>query len=398
MTATERRTVLSLAMLYCFRMLGLFMVMPLLALYAADLGDASPAMVGLALGIYGLSQAALQLPLGWLSDWIGRKPVILGGLLLLAIGSLVAANADTVAGLVAGRFLQGAGAIASSVMALAADLTRPDQRTKAMALIGISIGLSFALAMVLGPVFAGLGGLSLVFYVTMGLALTGMAIVLLLVPTPRGPIQQHAEVGARLGMIPRALRDGSLMRLNAGIFVLHFTLTACFLLVPPLLESVAGLPREQHWQAYLAAAGLSVLGMLPMLVAAERAGLPRQMFIAGILLLLVSVAALGLAGGALTIYLGLWGFFVGFNYMEATLPSLVSKAVFAGGKGTALGIFTSCQFLGIFSGGTLGGWLQQLWGPGGVVACALALLLLWGLFGMPAEPLRTAVPAEAPEA
>lgn len=397
MSAVERRTVASLTLLYNFRLLGLFMVLPLLSLYAGDLSGATPALIGLALGIYGLSQALLQIPLGWLSDWIGRKPVILGGLLLLAIGSLVAARADDVAGLILGRSLQGAGAIASTVMALAADLTSPEQRTKAMALIGMSIGVSFAVALVLGPALAGVGGLSLVFHATTGLALVGMAIVLWLVPTPRGEVQQHAEVGARLAMIPRSLKDSTLLRIDLGIFTLHFTLMACFLLVPPLLESVAGLPRERHWQIYLPTVLLSIVGMVPMLIVAERGGRPRSMFALGILAMFGAVLALALVDGPLGIYLGLWVYFVGFNYMEATLPSMVSKAARPGGKGTALGIFATAQFLGIFAGGTLGGWLQQAWGPQGVVAVCLGLLALWLLVSLPGVPAVAVPQREVPE-
>ena len=235
MTALERRTVSSLALLYSFRMLGLFMVLPLLALYAADLPGATPTLIGLALGIYGLTQALLQIPFGWLSDQVGRKPVIVGGLVLFALGSALAASADSIYGIVAGRTLQGAGAIASTVMALVADLTREEQRTKAMAVVGMSIGLSFAVALVLGPLVAAAGGLSAVFWVTTALAAIGMAIVLLLVPTPPASGIDHSEVGARAGLIGRSLRDRALARLNFGVFTLHFTLMACFLVVPAFL-------------------------------------------------------------------------------------------------------------------------------------------------------------------
>ena len=381
-TPLERRTVASLALLYSFRMLGLFMVLPLLALYAGDMAGATPALIGLALGIYGLSQALLQIPFGWLSDWIGRKPVILAGLLLFAGGSLLAATADSVAGLVLGRALQGAGAIASTVMALAADLTRPDQRTKAMALIGMSIGLSFALALVLGPLIASAGGLSLVFHVTTGLALLGMAIVIWLVPAPPVIREVHPDVGARLGLIPRALRNTALLRLNAGVFVLHFVLMACFLLVPQFLESQGGLPRDRHWLVYLPALLLSIAGMVPMMIAAERGGRPWQMFVLGIVLLFGAVAALGFSADTLLFYAALWLFFVGFNYMEATLPSLLSRVVFEGGKGTAMGVFSTCQFLGAFAGGAAGGWILQYWGAEAVVALCLGLILLWLLLAL----------------
>jgi predicted MFS family arabinose efflux permease len=385
MTALEKRSVNSLALLYSFRMLGLFMVLPLLALYAVDLPGATPALVGLALGIYGLSQALLQIPLGWLSDWVGRKPIIIGGLFVFALGSLVAATADTMGGLILGRFLQGAGAIASTVMALAADLTRPEQRTKAMALIGVSIGLSFAVALVVGPALANFGGIASVFYATAGLALVGVVIVWLLVPTPDQRGQEYAEVGARLALIPRSLRNVSLLRLDAGVFILHFVLMACFLLVPSYLEQTAGIPRESHWLVYLPALALSIAGMVPMMIVAERRKRPRGMFIAALLMLVAALAALGLASEPMLLLGGLWLFFVGFNYLEATLPSMVSKVAFEGGKGTALGVYSTSQYLGIFCGGAVGGWVQQQFAPATLIGLCLALVLVWLVMVFPAR-------------
>ena len=243
MTALERRSVGSLALLYSFRMLGLFMVLPLLALYATDLVGATPLLVGLALGAYGLSQAVLQIPLGWLSDRVGRKPVIIGGLLVFGLGSLVAAAADSASGVVLGRFLQGAGAIASTIMALVADVTTEEQRTKAMAIIGASIGASFALALVLGPVVAGLAGLSGVFYLTALLAVVGILIVVLLVPSPT-PLVGIAATGPRGPYIRGALSDPTLLRLNFGVFTLHFVLMASFLIVPQMLQGELGVSRS----------------------------------------------------------------------------------------------------------------------------------------------------------
>ncbi len=383
MTPLERRSVGSLTLLYSFRMLGLFMVLPLLALYAADLPGASASLIGLALGIYGLTQALLQVPLGWLSDQVGRKPVIVAGLCLFALGSVIAAEAQSIHGIIAGRMLQGAGAIASTVMALVADLTREEQRTKAMALVGISIGLAFALALILGPLLASVGGLSLVFWFTAALALCGIGIVLLLVPTAsrhRG----DGEVDARAGLIGRSLRNPALLRLNFGVFALHTVLMACFLVVPGYLEQSAGIDRDHHWQVYLPVLVLSVIGMLPLMAVAERGGRPRQMFLLGVALLFIAVAALGFSSIQSIFYGALWLFFVGFNFLEATLPSMVSKTVFPGGRGTAMGLFSTSQFLGAFAGGAGGGWLLQHFGREAMMGLCLALLALWWLIALPA--------------
>ena len=395
MTALERRSVSSLALLYSFRMLGLFMVLPLLSLYAGDMPGATPSLIGLALGAYGLTQAALQLPLGWLSDQVGRKPVIIGGLLVFALGSVLAATADSLWGIVIGRAVQGAGAIAATVMALVADLTSTEQRTKAMAIVGMSIGLSFAVALVLGPVIAAVGGLASVFWVTALLAGGGIAIVALLVPTPDAGAVMHSDVGARPKLFGRALRDPALLRLNFGVFSLHFILMACFLVVPGALEQLAGVDRAHHWQVYLPVLVLSVVGMLPLMRIAERGGRPREMFLCGIALLALAIPMLGLASSAMVLYLALWLFFVGFNYLEATLPSQVSKSVFSGGKGTALGIYSTCQFLGTFAGGAGGGWLVQHFGQLSLVGLCLGLALAWWLLMLGAA--LTTVPVPDPE-
>jgi MFS family permease len=397
MTALERRTVSSLALLYSFRMLGLFMVLPLLALYAADLPGASPALIGLALGVYGLTQAILQIPFGWLSDQLGRKPVIIAGLLLFALGSVVAGMAESIYGIILGRTLQGSGAIASTVMALVADLTREEQRTKAMAVVGMSIGLSFAVALVLGPLVAAFGGLHSVFWFTAVLAVGGIGIVILLVPSPAaiaagyhsvGPSSTghspagRSEVVPRAGLIGRSLKDPALARLNFGVFCLHFILMACFLVIPGFLEQSLGIDRDRHWQVYLPILLLSIIGMVPLMMVAERGGKPRQMFLLGIALVLVAVAILGFTSTSVIFYFGLWVFFVGFNFLEATLPSLVSKTVFAGGKGTAMGVYSTCQFLGAFVGGAAGGWVLQHKGVNGLIGLCMLLTAIWWLVAL----------------
>jgi MFS family permease len=388
MTELERRTVTALAGLYSFRMLGLFMVLPLLSLYAGDFSGSSALLVGIALGAYGLTQALLQIPFGLLSDRIGRKPVILFGLALFALGSLWAAEAESIYGIIGGRILQGAGAIASTVMALVADLTRDEQRTKAMAVVGMSIGASFAVALVVGPVIAAFGGLPAVFYVTAGLAVTGMLIVLLAVPRPQHLSNLHRETGTVPDLLMRSLLDLSLARLNISVFLLHFVLMAGFVALPLIMEQQMGLHRDRHWQVYLPALLLSVLGMVPLMIVAERAGRLKQAFIVAVGLIAMGQWFLTGSLGEVWFYLGLWVFFVGFNYLEATLPSLVSKTVYAGGKGTALGVFSTFQFLGAFVGGLAGGWALQTWGTGGVLWLCLAVAIPWLLLAFTLTPPR----------
>jgi len=394
MTPQERRTVGALALLYSFRMLGLFMVLPLLELYAADMPGAGPVTIGIALGAYGLSQALLQMPLGWLSDNVGRKPVIIGGLLMFAFGSFVAASSHSIFGIILGRALQGAGAIASTVMALLADLTGEEQRTKAMAVVGMSIGVTFALALVLGPLVAAVAGLKAVFWLNALLALCGILIVLLRVPTP-GALERHSDVLARKGLFGRSLKDTGLQRLNFSIFALHFTLMALFLVVPVALRDKAGLDPDNHWMVYLPALLLSIAGMVPMMIMAERHGRLRGMFLLAIGLLLLALPAIVFAPVPFVLYLGIVLFFTGFNYLEATLPSLVSKVVSPEGKGTALGIFSTSQFLGAFAGGAAGGWMLRLDGSTGIAVSCAALAVVWLLVFLPGDAVpvtRAAAP------
>lgn len=387
MNALERRSVAALALLYCFRMLGLFMVLPLLALYADELQGATPALIGLAVGIYGLTQALLQVPLGMLSDRVGRLPILICGLAVFALGSFLAAQADTIGGVILGRLLQGAGAISSTIMALVADLTRDEQRTKAMALVGISIGLSFALAMMLGPLLASAGGLSLVFNATGAMALVGIVVLVTLVPRVRR-LATHGEVGTVPSLLWRTLADRNLLRLNTGVFTLHFILMASFVGVPLVLEQSLGIDRDAHWKIYLPVLVLSVLGMFPLIMLAERLGRLRLALGLGISGLALSQwLATGVFGFAV-FCLGLWLYFLAFNYLEAALPSLVSKAVYAGGKGTALGVYTTFQFLGAFAGGACGGLALQAGGTGGVLMLCAAVALLWLPLALSMHPPR----------
>lgn len=377
MSTSERRAGASLAAVFAFRMLGLFMVLPVLAIYGQDLKGATPLLIGMAIGAYGITQAFLQIPMGMLSDRIGRKPVIIGGLILFALGGLLAAQADSIGGVIAGRVLQGAGAIAAAIMALVADLTRDQHRTKAMAMIGMSIGLSFAVAMVAGPLIAGAGGLSAVFYTTAVLALVGIALVGLVVPTPV-EVHHHRDAGVVKGAFLPALRNGDLLRLNYGIAVLHALLMACFVAIPLALQEHAGLPRESHWWVYLTALLLSFVGMVPLIIYAERKRRIKRVALGAILLLALVQPLMWLTMDSLAWFVVIIVlFFVAFNLLEATLPSLLSKIAPAGGKGTAMGIYSTSQFAGAAIGGVLGGAVYGSYGLGGVFACCALLALSW---------------------
>ncbi|WP_341502849.1 MFS transporter [Gallaecimonas sp. GXIMD4217] len=376
LTKTEKRAALTLASVFSLRMLGLFMIMPVFALYGRELVGYSPLWVGLAIGAYGLTQALLQIPMGMLSDRFGRRRVILAGLALFAVGSVVAALADSVYGVVAGRVLQGAGAVASAILALAADLSRDEQRPKVMGIIGVCIGLSFALAMVTGPVVADLVGLSGLFWLTAVLALAGMAVIAWAVPS----VSHHAPRGDTLPALNRLgalLGNGQLLRLDLGIFLLHFMLTALFVVVPGLLVQ-AGLVSRDHWMLYFPVVVAAFFAMIPMIILAEKKHWSRQMVQLALVIMLAALAA------AWWLQAQLWGlvlalglFFMAFNYLEATLPALIARIAPAGDKGSAMGIYSSAQFLGAFFGGTLAGTMAEYADIDGVFILAAGLVLIW---------------------
>ena len=373
----ERRAALSLAGIFSLRMLGMFMILPVFALYADKLEGATPAMIGLAIGAYGLTQAILQIPFGLLSDRIGRKPVIAAGLLLFVLGSVVAALSTNIYGIILGRAIQGSGAIAAAVMALAADLTREEQRTKAMAIIGMSIGFSFSVAMVAGPVLDHWVGLAGIFWLTAILACCGIAVLYLLVPQPEIS-RPHRDAQPIPAQFIAVLRDGQLLRLNFGILSLHMVLTATFTVLPLILRDNVGLPSQHHWYVYLPVMALSVAAMVPFIIIAERRRRLKQVFLGAILV--VAGAEVGLAFWHMTlasVTALLFLFYVGFNLLEATLPSLISKMAPPDSKGTAMGFYSSSQFFGAFLGGSIGGWLQGRAGLSGVLIFCAASAGLW---------------------
>jgi MFS family permease len=375
MLPAERRAVAFLALIYAVRMAGLFVVLPVLALHAATLGGVTPRLTGLAIGIYGLTQAVLQIPYGAWSDRYGRRRIIIIGLLVFAAGSVFAGAADTIYMLILGRALQGAGAVAGVVMALAADLTRESQRSKAMAAIGASIGASFLLSIVAGPALYTLVGGHGIFYFTALTAVLAVGVLQWGVPrtvatTVRVPAAE-TSVAAQQGR--------PLFGINLGIFMLHAVLTGCFVAIPGVLRDTLGLPVADHWKIYLLAMLAGLCLMLPCLLYAEKAGRIRTLLIAATLCLAICLA--GLAGGygkslyGFTVLLCL--FFTAFNALEAVFPSLVSRMAAAGRKGAALGTYATSQFLGAFCGGVTAGWVLQQWGADGVFRMTALYALLW---------------------
>lgn len=373
----ERRAAISLAGIFSLRMLGMFMILPVFALYAAKLDGATPALMGLAIGAYGMTQAILQIPFGLLSDRFGRKPVIAVGLLLFALGSVVAALSTSIYGIILGRAIQGSGAIAAAVMALAADLTREEQRTNAMAIIGMSIGFSFSLALVTGPILDHWIGLSGIFWLTAVLACVGIAGLYLVVPQPQVS-RVHRDAEPVPAQFMSVLKDAQLLRLNYGILSLHLILTATFTVLPLILRDYLGMVSAKHWHLYLPVMLLSVAAMIPFIILAERRRRMKQVFLGAIAV--VALAEFGMAlwhVSLVSVGLLLFLFYAGFNLLEATLPSLISKMAPSDSKGTAMGFYSSSQFLGAFIGGAAGGWLQGHFGIAGVLVFCGVIAMLW---------------------
>jgi MFS family permease len=386
MSRAELRAALSLSGVYALRMLGLFMILPVFALYATHLEGVTPALTGLAIGVYGVTQAMLQIPAGLLSDRVGRKPVIIGGLLVFALGSVVAAQAESIHMVILGRALQGSGAIAAAIMALAADLTREEHRIKTMALIGMSIGISFAVALIMGPVLDRWVGVPGIFWITAALALGGIAVVAFVVPHPV-EIRIHREAEAIPAQFGRVLRQAELLRLDFGILMLHAILTASFVVLPLVLRDEAGLVAAEHWKVYLPVLVCSVLAMLPLIIQAERKGRIKPVFLFAITLLVAAELGLFLLPvSVVSVVALLFVFFTAFNLLEATLPSLISRVAPVDCRGTAMGVYSSSQFFGAFLGGTLGGMLHGRFGLHAVFIVAAGGALVWLLLALSMTP------------
>ncbi|HET7412754.1 MAG TPA: MFS transporter [Pararhizobium sp.] len=373
----ETRAAGSLAAIFSVRLLGLFMIYPVFATYAKGLDDVTPYKIGLALGIYGLTQGLLQIPFGLLSDRIGRKVMIVLGLVLFGIGSAVAALSTSIDGIIIGRAIQGGGAVGSVILACVADLTAEENRTKAMALVGITIGLSFMIAVVAGPVIAGFVGVAGIFWLMAILAAIGVAITLFVVPSPRR-ITVHRDAETVPALFRTILRDPELLRLDFGIFSLHAMLTASFLVIPGLLGHSVDVTSHEQWIVYLPVLVVSVLVMVPAIIVGEKQRRMKAVLVAAIIALGASQVMLAAGPGNLYVVLAaITLFFSGFNVMEASLPSLVTKTAPPDAKGTATGIYSSSQFLGIFIGGVVGGWAHQAGGVTTLFALTAALAVLW---------------------
>lgn len=394
MSRDEKRAGAALASVFALRMLGLFLILPVFAVHAQHIpGGSDMTLVGLALGAYGLTQAMFQIPFGMASDAFGRKRVIVFGLLLFAAGSALAALSTDIWWTIAGRILQGAGAISAAVTALAADLTREQHRTKVMAMIGSSIGLMFAVSLVAAPALYAAIGMAGIFWLTAAFAIAAIGLVTRVVPPapplPHGPKPPFRDV----------LRDTQLLRLNFGIFTLHMAQMAMFVVVPGLLIRYGGLPLASHWQVYLPAVLASFVLMVPAIIFAEKRDKIQPVFVLAIGLLLVTLLVMAFGGTSFTIVAGgLLSFFVAFNILEAMLPSLISRVAPARAKGAALGVYNTTQALGLFAGGALGGWLLKHFGASAVFFFDAAAVTLWlgAAATMRRVPLRGVATTERP--
>lgn len=381
-TAFQIRSITSLAAIFSTRLLGLFLILPIFALYTHKLLDATPNLIGIALGIYGLTQAIFQIPLATWSDKIGRKPVILFGLLIFIAGSVLAALSTSIYGIIIGRALQGAGAIGSTTIALVADLTTVENRTKGMAVIGMSIGVSFALAMMMGPLLNYWIGLSGIFWTTAMLGVLSIGLLLSFVPRPP-KFTVHADRQISFSLFKRILIRPELLRLNVGIFILHALLTASFVVIPLLLTGTEKISASQTWLFYLPIFLIAFMIVIPCIMISEKFRQVKSIFCAAILALALTQFFLGYFNlSVLAVGVTLTVFFTAFTFLESTLPSLISKIAPVEAKGTAIGVYSTAQFLGMFVGGSIGGWLYHAFGLNTVFYLGAILATVWFLIAI----------------
>ena len=379
MTALEKRTLAGLSLIFAIRMFGLFIVLPVISLYARTLPGADPLWLGLALGGYGLSQAIFQVPFGMLSDHFGRKPVIVVGLLVFAAGSVIAATAHSVFGLFVGRLIQGTGAVASVVIALMADLTREEYRTRAMAGIGVSIGLSFAVGMVVGPIVGAAYGVSSLFWLTATLALLGIGIILFVVPSPTGAVHKN-EMELSFSQLQYVLKNPALLRIDISVFSLHLFLTAVFVSFPVLLKQY--IAPSAMWKVYLPVILGGMFLMVPAMIVVEKRKKLKTAFLIAVALIVVSFAIfLGGYRSEVGLIAGLTVFFIGFNLLEPLMPSIMTRFVRTRTRGTSSGVFNMSQFMGAFLGGVLGGGLATVSNTA-LFAALLAISSVWFLIAL----------------
>lgn len=399
MTPGELRATWGLGTVFSLRMLGMFMVLPVLTTYGMALQGASEALIGVAIGIYGLAQAIFQIPLGLLSDRIGRKPLIVGGLAVFVAGSVIAALSHSILGIILGRALQGSGAIAAAVMALLSDLTREQNRTKAMAFIGVSFGITFAIAMVLGPIVTHSLGLNALFWMITVLATLGIILTLWVVPNSTSHVLNR-ESSMVKGSFSKVLAEPRLLKLNLSIMCLHILLMSTFVSLPGQL-AYAGFPAAEHWKVYLATMVIAFVTVVPSIIYAETKRRIKQVFLFCVELIIVAEIVLWRAGQHFwELVIGVQLFFLVFNLMEALLPSLISKESPAGYKGTAMGVYSTSQFLGMAFGGSLGGWIDGTFDGQTVFLAGAVLAIVWlAVASTMKEPpyissLRVEIPAD----
>lgn len=399
MTPSELRATWGLGTVFSLRMLGMFMVLPVLTTWGMALQGASEALIGLAIGIYGLAQAVFQIPFGLLSDRVGRKPLIVGGLLIFVLGSVIAAMSDSIWGIILGRALQGSGAIAAAVMALLSDLTREQNRTKAMAFIGVSFGITFAIAMVAGPIITHHLGLHALFWMIAVLAGIGIILTIFIVPDSREHVLNR-ESGMVRGCFKLVLGNERLLKLNIGILCLHILLMSTFVALPGELEAV-GFPASEHWKLYLCTMVISFVAVVPFIIYAEVKRKMKRVFVGCVAVLVVAEVILwGAGGGFWERVAGVQLFFLAFNLMEAILPSLISKESPAGYKGTAMGVYSTSQFIGVALGGAFGGWIDGHFDSQTVFLAGALVATLWLLLSttMKEPPYVSSLRIELPEA